>query len=92
MTCHSTDPLVEVPPGAKAPAPTTDTRECCGALILVQREWMRVQACREFNVYRRAHSSGLTKLGAQKLVERYLFLDPDGPMALPDLGQEGISR
>lgn len=47
MTCHPTDPENPLPEGWPAPPPSATTVECCGSLVLTQREFMRYQAIME---------------------------------------------
>jgi hypothetical protein len=99
MTCHPTDPHNPVPAGA-APAPeTATTLECCGALILQQREFMMAQDfVKEADAegkrdgvkrYCRARPKGLTREGLLALMNRSIFSGgPFGkPMTKPDLRQ-----
>ena len=97
MSCHPTDPWNPVSDAAEAagytPAPDhAETRECAGALILQQREWMAFQisemAGGTLRDYRRARPRGLTRDGLLALVNRHVFGGtPFGgpPMARPDL-------
>lgn len=80
MSCHRTDPGNPVSDRAQAAGyrPVPDraaVRECAGALILQQREFMRLQDdCGvDLRLYRRRHPRGLTRQGAMALVERAVF-------------------
>lgn len=69
MTCHPTDPDNAVECQCHTPPPPgTVTRECAGALIVIQREVQRVNdilvAGGSWADYRREHPRGLTKEGA----------------------------
>jgi hypothetical protein len=74
MTCHPTDSCHPQISGKQTPA-TVQTRECAGALILVQREMMIAQAMADkgFKRYRRERPFGLTICGMRVIVERVLF-------------------
>lgn len=83
MSCHPTDPNNTVPDGAPEPPPDVATRECAGALILKQREYMRfTAACKAADAerkkdalarYRKAHPKGLMREGLLDLAERAIF-------------------
>lgn len=70
MTCHPTDPTNPLPPGARKVPETTTTRQCTGAIILQQRELMRLQRCESLTDYRRQRPRGLTVAGIGQLLER----------------------
>lgn len=98
MSCHPTDPDNVVPPGAAEPPPDAATRECAGALVLMQRETMRMQRAAEaaqaagakdgLARYRHAHPKGLTRGGICEVVARATMGGtPFGGLAMarPDL-------
>lgn len=101
MSCHPTDPENPVSVAMQAtgvrPAPAgTATHECTGAVILVQREYMRFQAIAEesganaLRHYRATHPRGLTKQGLAAVVQRLIFGGSplDGtPMSRPNLNE-----
>jgi hypothetical protein len=112
MTCHPTDPDNPVEAewlakGVKRAPDGATTTECTGALILKQREWMRLQACVErrgddpaaakagWADYRAAHPRGLTRDGIACFMSRVLFsgtLLASGPdVARPNLNEDGIA-
>jgi hypothetical protein len=74
MTCHPTDSAHPQANGRQTPD-TVQTRECAGALILVQREMMIAQAIPDkgFKRYRRSRPHGLSLCGMRVVVERVLF-------------------
>lgn len=97
MTCHPTDPANPVPDGARPVPDGTATRECTGALVLVQRELQRVQdvfaADGSLADYRRAHPRGLTNDGVMVHVANLVAVFPgDLPMAKPDLNDDDVSH
>lgn len=71
MTCHPTDPRNEVPDGIKPVPQDIQTFECAGAVILKQREFMKLQ--HELVAYYKAHPKGLTRIGAARMLEQELF-------------------
>lgn len=83
MSCHRTDPDNVVPEGGKQVPDDTQVRECIGAVVLQQREFMRFQSvskkCADertsvvFSVYRKRHPGGMTLPGLRVLLERGLF-------------------
>lgn len=80
MSCHPTDPQVEISARAQEqgsrPAPDhAKLRECMGALILQQREFMYCQEDYSGDValYRRQRPFGLTKDGLRVLVARFVL-------------------
>lgn len=90
MTCHPTDPENAVPAGER-PAPRhVRTRECAGALILVQREFMRFQAALRdgedlaacYERYRNANPNGLSLNGLRTLVARTVFAGTPGVLRM----------
>lgn len=95
MSCHPTDPRNPVSESAQRagtkPAPeSADTRECAGALILQQREFMLLQNRFDANLgrYRKERPGGLTKEGMAVMLSRAIFGGIDGPkMAKPNLDQ-----
>ena len=95
MSCHPTDPRnLGSPRAVQAgyrPAPETAvTRECCGALILQQRELALLQGPYSTNLarYCRERRGGLTKMGIARLVNRMIFGHCDSwPMTRPALNQ-----
>lgn len=106
MTCHPTDPLMEVPDGV-APAPeTARTTVCTGSLVLKQREFMRYQhimhehpdwgAAQTHREYRRQHPRGLTLDGLRRVLEQSIFggsvLSPGAKMTRPNLNLPGIGH
>jgi hypothetical protein len=94
MTCHPTDCRHPQINGKRAPE-TVQTRECAGALILVQREVMKAQATPEhlFRRYRREHPHGLTISGIAAIVERFIFGGVFGSrMGRPNLDDKDIQH
>lgn len=102
MTCHPTDPSNPVSErqqqaGHKPANCETPTRECAGALTLVQREFMVVQDYLErhdeFNegmaAYRRDRPRGLTRDGIAEVISRAVYAGVPvvggAPMPKPDL-------
>lgn len=87
MTCHPTDSR-QVQLSGKCVGKAVDTHECTGAVILVQREVMKLQLNYpgKFKLYYAENRHGLTKLGIAAVVERALF----GRVARPDLNALGI--
>lgn len=73
MTCHPTDPTNPVPDGLPRPSDDATTHECAGALILQQREVMRLQDYDNYRDYKRAHPLGLTREGAGVIISRFVF-------------------
>lgn len=97
MTCHATDPTNPVPDGYRAVPAGTTTRECTGALIVQQREVMRLQAHLEaggtIGSYRRASPMGLTKAGAIEIVGNALITYPGQTQRIkPDLNTPGVGH
>lgn len=108
MTCHPTDPDNDIESCGchEPPPPGTPTRECAGALVLVQREMTRVQdhvadcdtpaaARAAFREYRREHPTGLTLDGYLRHAIDMTFAEV--PMlggglkvATPDLNDESV--
>lgn len=98
MSCHPTDPRNPAPPGSP-PVKGDLTRECCGALILQQREMDAFQrvvksgAKDGLREYRRRRPRGLTREGLVAIAERALFggtpLDP-AKMGNPDLSNSDV--
>lgn len=104
QSCHPTDPHHpdHVAAGAK---PDATPQECPGSVILVYREFEKLQACAvgptidgpACDRYLREHRDGLTKNGlAYWLVSRYAFggVPFVGEPKLPevDMAEEGIGR
>jgi len=92
MTCHPTDSRHPTIDGKPIPD-TVQTRECAGALILVQREMMIAQAIPDkgFRRYRRERPRGLTIAGMRCIVERVLFARlSTNPMGRPNLDDADI--
>ena len=89
MSCHPTDARLEVSDKAQAAGYTTapehsQTKECVGAHVLTQREFMRFQddASGDFRAYWRLNPRGLTRNGLAALMARALFggtVAGDGP-------------
>lgn len=80
MSCHPTDPTNPVSVDAQAvgyrPAPGhSKVRECVGAHVVKQREFMRWHDDYGGNIsaYRKAHPNGLMRTGLLALAERYVF-------------------
>jgi hypothetical protein len=99
MTCHPTDPRMAEFTGYEGTENSHCTRECTGSLVLVQREFMRLQAsikahaARGLKLYRQAHPAGLTTDGARCTLARAMFCYPgELPMAKPNLNQPGIGH
>lgn len=96
MSCHPTDPDNLVPEGQRPVPDSAKTRECTGALILMQREIMRFQneAAGDIGRYRRLFPGGLMKAGLVAVVHRHLYggvpMFGALKMSTPDLNQEGI--
>lgn len=86
MSCHPTDPNVEVPEGTKPVPEGTETRECMGGLILQQREMMRFQDAPSSYPKR---APQMTKRGLAVLVNRSIF-SMHKPMPLPDLNDSDV--
>jgi hypothetical protein len=101
MSCHPTDPSNPVSDKARAagykPAPAgAQVRECVGALIVQQREYMTWQdAFRgDFAAYRAAHPRGLALMGLARLAQRWMLGGtPFGGrrMLLPELVHDDIA-
>lgn len=89
MSCHPTDPRNPVPEGHRAAPEDAKTRECAGALILQQREWMLFQEEHAGDVagYRRARPRGLTREGLMAIAARSIRWPGDVEMSTPDLNQ-----
>lgn len=91
MSCHPTDPNNPVSERAVAagyrPAPATArTRECMGALILQQREFMVWQDVHggDHAAYRKGRPGALTLGALARIAQRFLFGGvPTGPAAMP---------
>ena len=95
MTCHATDHLNPVPEGYKSVPEATPTRECSGAIIVQQREFMRMQghfdAGGNLASYRRENPLGLTRDGALTIMGDALVVYPgETPRVRPNLNQPGI--
>lgn len=103
MSCHPTDPRMNhddeaCPPDYRPAAPGTEVRECMGALILQQREVMRVQAMNDPDdpssilAYFRGRRPGLTRQGLAAVYERALFAGALGgkEMPKPDLSDDDV--
>jgi hypothetical protein len=68
MSCHPTDPR-SVPKAAAL----AETHECAGALVLIQREIVKLSEFpgpHAFRLYRKAHPRGLTKEGVAVFISR----------------------
>jgi hypothetical protein len=91
MTCHPTDSRHPQISGKSTPS-RVQTRECAGALILVQREVMTAQSIADngFRRYRRERPRGLTVRGIASVVERVVFAFT--PMARPDLNDADVQH
>lgn len=94
MSCHPTDPGNPVPEGCRAVPEGTVTHECTGALILQQREVMRLQSITDtggsIRDYRRRWPLGMTVAGLAVIVSRHMFRGTPMagiPMASPDLNE-----
>lgn len=85
MTCHMTDPENPVPDGYKTVNPEATTHECAGALILQQREFMKLQDMQaDIPAYRKLFPRGLTKDGIMTILNRHLYGGtPFGPAPMP---------
>ena len=93
MTCHPTDSAHPPAEGFRPPPDTIQTRECAGALILVQREMTIAQAIPDkgFRLYRRLRPQGLSLAGMSMIVERILFAGLSScKMGRPDLNEADI--
>lgn len=101
MSCHPTDPDMTWSDCSchEPPPPGTATRECAGALILIQREMAHLQVVLEaggsFADYQREHPMGLTKRGAATHANAMLFggvpfVGGGLQMAQPDLDDDGV--
>lgn len=98
MTCHPTDPENPVPEGWRSAPVDAKTRECAGALILQQREFMRWQddCFGNLKVYRRLHVRGLTIEGIWAIASRAVLhnvpiLGVGGPeMSKPNLNDAEV--
>lgn len=98
MTCHPTDPDNLVPEGGRAVPEHVATRECTGALILVQRELQRINddvlAGGNLTAYRRDNPKGLTREG---MAVHFANLQWGGalpgtlPMAKPNLNDTEVA-
>lgn len=89
MTCHPTDHTMSQANG-KFISAGIQTRECTGAVILIQRELMTAQS-RPVKLYRGARPFGMTKTGLRVLLERALFGVITGtPLGRPDLNNEDV--
>lgn len=74
MSCHLTDPNNPVPDGTKPVPDGTTTHECAGALILQQREIMKMQSMPGIpSTYFKKNRKGMTLRAIAHLVERALF-------------------
>jgi len=103
MTCHPTDPDNPLPPGARALPEDVKTRECTGALIVVQREVTKFQECAAqaeaagkrdgFGRYQKMQPCGMTIGGILATAERALFggtVLGGTKMTLPNLNDDEI--
>lgn len=101
MSCHPTDPRLELSDKAQADGYSTapehaQVRECVGAHVLTQREFMRFQedAGADFRLYWRLNPRGLTRNGLAALMARALFggnVAGDGPrLPKPNLNDPEI--
>ena len=100
MTCHPTDPDNPVPTGREPVPEDAVTHECCGALILQQREFMALQsrlaapgadAKSAMKQYRKDQPRGLTREGVMVLLNRALFGSVEGStMTRPDLSDPDV--
>ena len=100
MSCHPTDPANPVSERAQAggyrPAPPhSQVRECTGALVIAQREFMTLQDGYHGDLarYRRERPKGLTRTGVMAILERFVF--SGGPlggtaMTRPPLEQDDV--
>lgn len=106
MTCHPTDPDNPVEAewlekGVRAAPEGAKTHECTGALILQQREFMRLQRFVQrdpkngLKLYRWENPRGLTRDGIKAMLQRLAFngtpLDAM-QMATPNLAQPDIGH
>lgn len=105
MTCHPTDPEMDVPEGLPTVPETARTTVCTGALVLKQREFMRfqriVEAHEDWSLrqvhaeYRHQHPRGLTLDGLRSLLEESVFGGtPLGGVGMtrPNLNLPGIGH
>jgi hypothetical protein len=76
MTCHPTDPRMAEFEGYEGTAKAPETRECAGALILIQREMDRVQ-----DAMRAAEADGTKDGVARYRAENARGLSRDGIVA-----------
>ncbi len=101
MSCHPTDPGNPVSDAAQKagyrPAPAhSRVRECTGALVIQQREFMLLQDRYNANlgIYRRERPRGLTRDGIMALLERAVFGGSPfgaGPaLTRPNLNQDDV--
>lgn len=101
MTCHPTDPEMAEFEGYEGTAERHVTHECAGALVVIQREMMRVQASMDeasaegkrdgIARYRRQHPKGLTRDGVFAHFSASVMVMPgELPMARPNLGDPAI--
>lgn len=97
MTCHATDPSNPIPEGYKAVPEAATTRECSGAIIVQQREFMRLQEHLlkggTLASYRKVSPRGLTREGAVEIMGDALFAYPGQTKRIkPNLNQAGIGH
>lgn len=98
MSCHPTDWRNEISDAAAAagyrPAPdTAQIRECVGAHILKQREFMLAQGAPTPGDYMRGRPKGLTLRGLMLLVQRAMFGGTalgGAPLPKPDLNDPDV--
>lgn len=100
MSCHPTDPGNPVSERAQAAgyrsAPAgSKVRECTGALIVAQREFMILQdgMGADLRRYRRERPKGLTRDGILAMIDRFMFGGTAFggiTMTRPDLGQDDV--
>lgn len=93
MSCHPTDPGLVLSPkaqeaGYQAAPEHAQVKECVGAHVLTQREFMRFQddAGADFRAYWQLNPRGLTRTGLAALLAQALFggtIAGDGAPKLP---------
>jgi hypothetical protein len=86
MTCHPTD-VEMIQALGKKPRRDVQTHECAGAVIVVQREMMRLQHVGSVREYRRRHRKGLTAEGIASVLERVIF----GGTLARDMGRPDLA-
>ena len=100
MTCHMTDPRMAEFEGYERTASAQTTRECAGALILQQREFMRLQdalqAGQDVRQWCREHPRSLTRVGAVQVMFAAAGMGRHntlvGTGSRPNLNAEGVGH